>query len=57
LAQAKAALGDLSCIDKLVKLGASDFIVDVLGKEKGTHARFAVGSSSLPLGSTVEIEA
>jgi len=36
--------------------GASDFIGDLLGK-RGAHARAAVGSTSLPLGVAVEIEA
>ena len=36
--------------------GASDLIVDVF-EEKGAHARSAVGVASLPLGSTVEVEA
>lgn len=36
--------------------GASDLMVAVLG-EKGKHARFAVGASSLPLGVAVEIDA
>ncbi len=36
--------------------GASDFLVEVLG-EKGKHTRSAVGSSSLPMGASVEIEA
>lgn len=75
LARAKAAIGDLNRIEKLVKLGAfvnssanftdhpavvngaSDFMVAVLGKEKGAHVRFAVGSSSLPSNAAVEIEA
>ena len=35
--------------------GASDLMVDVFG-EKGTHARAAVGSSSLPLGVAVEVD-
>ena len=35
--------------------GASDLLVDVFG-EKGKHARAAVGVSSLPLDSAVEIE-
>ncbi|MDQ3851579.1 MAG: RidA family protein [Thermoproteota archaeon] len=35
--------------------GASDLLVTILG-EKGKHARAAVGVSSLPLDSTVEIE-
>lgn len=36
--------------------GASDLLVEVFG-EKGRHARAAVGSSSLPLGVPVEVEA
>lgn len=36
--------------------GASDFIGELLG-ESGQHARAAVGSSSLPFGVAVEIEA
>lgn len=36
--------------------GASDFLVEVFG-ESGRHARSAVGVASLPLGSSVEIEA
>ncbi len=35
--------------------GASDLLVEVFG-ESGRHARSAVGVSSLPLGSSVEIE-
>jgi len=37
--------------------GASDLFVDVLGAEKGSHARSAVGVGSLPKGFAVEIEA
>ncbi len=37
--------------------GASDFMVEVLGRDKGTHVRFAVGSASLPSNGMVEIEA
>ncbi|SMX27095.1 Endoribonuclease L-PSP [Pelagimonas phthalicica] len=37
--------------------GASDLMVAALGAEKGTHVRFAVGSSSLPANAAVEIEA
>lgn len=37
--------------------GASDFMVEVLGKEKGSHVRFAVGNASLPSNAMVEIEA
>ncbi|HCX14976.1 MAG TPA: hypothetical protein DGZ24_06625 [Rhodospirillaceae bacterium] len=36
--------------------GASDTMVEVFG-DAGHHARAAVGSSSLPLGASVEIEA
>src|SRR5215213_11000983 len=35
--------------------GASDFIVQLFG-EKGRHSRSAIGASSLPLDSSVEIE-
>lgn len=37
--------------------GASDFMIKVLGKEKGSHVRFAVGNASLPSNAAVEIEA
>ena len=36
--------------------GASDLMVDVFG-DAGKHARAAVGSSSLPLGAAVEVDA
>lgn len=36
--------------------GCSDLLVEVLG-EKGRHARFAVGGSSLPFNVAVEIDA
>lgn len=36
--------------------GASDLMVEVFG-DKGTHARFAVGASSLPFDVAVEVEA
>lgn len=36
--------------------GASDFMVEVFG-DKGRHARSAVGSPSLPLNLSVEVEA
>ena len=35
---------------------ASDLLVAVFGKEKGSHARAAVGCSALPLNVPVEIE-
>ena len=37
--------------------GASDLLVEVLGPERGRHARSAVGVAQLPLGAAVEIEA
>ena len=36
--------------------GASDLMVEAMG-ERGKHCRAAVGCSSLPLGSAVEVEA
>ncbi|MEM7296336.1 MAG: RidA family protein [Pseudomonadota bacterium] len=36
--------------------GASDFMVEVLGPDVGSHARAAVSAPSLPLGVAVEIE-
>lgn len=36
--------------------GASDFLVEALGNEIGSHARFAVSAPSLPLGVAVEID-
>ena len=36
--------------------GASDLLVNIFG-EKGKHTRFAVGSNSLPLNISVEIDA
>ncbi len=41
----------------LVANGASEFIVEVLGKEKGSHARSAIGVQGLPMGVPVEVEA
>jgi enamine deaminase RidA (YjgF/YER057c/UK114 family) len=35
--------------------GASDLMVDVFGPEAGKHARFAVGSGSLPFDVAVEV--
>jgi enamine deaminase RidA (YjgF/YER057c/UK114 family) len=37
--------------------GASDLLVQVLGTERGAHARSAVGMAQLPLGAAVEVEA
>lgn len=36
--------------------GCSDLLVEVFGKEIGSHARSAVGLTSLPGGTSVEIE-
>ncbi|TAE34527.1 MAG: RidA family protein [Alphaproteobacteria bacterium] len=36
--------------------GVSDLMVEVFGKEIGSHARFAVGVSSLPFGVSVEVD-
>lgn len=45
------------CEHPKVANGASNFMVEVLGKESGTHVRFAVGNASLPSNAMVEIEA
>jgi enamine deaminase RidA (YjgF/YER057c/UK114 family) len=37
--------------------GVSDLMVEVFGKEIGSHARFAVGASGLPFGVSVEVDA
>jgi len=37
--------------------GASDLFVQVLGSERGAHARSAIGVAQLPLGAAVEVEA
>lgn len=37
--------------------GISDLMVDVFGKEIGSHARFAVGAGGLPFGVAVEVDA
>lgn len=37
--------------------GASDLFVEVLGSERGAHARSAIGVAQLPLGAAVEVEA
>ena len=53
--------GFVNCRDNFVdhpKIinGASDLLVNIFG-DKGRHTRFAVGSNSLPLDISVEIEA
>ncbi len=37
--------------------GASDLMVEIFGKEIGTHSRTAIGVNSLPFGVAVEIDA
>jgi enamine deaminase RidA (YjgF/YER057c/UK114 family) len=37
--------------------GCSDIIVEVFGKPVGYHARSAIGTNTLPLDVSVEIEA
>ena len=49
-----ASAPDYTAQPKVIN-AASDLMVEVFG-EAGKHARFAVGSSALPLGSVVEIE-
>ncbi len=53
--------GFVNCTDDFTQQpavinGASDLMVEVFG-DQGRHARFAVGSNSLPLGVAVEIDA
>ncbi|MDE0052478.1 MAG: RidA family protein [Rhodospirillales bacterium] len=37
--------------------GASDVLIEVLGEEKGSHARSSVGVASLPAGAAVGVKA
>ena len=37
--------------------GCSDLMMEVFGKERGLHARSAIGTNALPLNLSVEIEA
>ncbi len=41
----------------VVANGVSDMMVEIFGKEVGSHARAAVGVGSLPFGVAVEVEA
>ncbi|MCW3818912.1 RidA family protein [Micromonospora sp. DR5-3] len=41
----------------LVAHAASSLVLDVLGPDRGAHARVAIGVAALPLGSPVEVEA
>ena len=40
----------------LVANGASEFLVDIFGPERGSHARSAFGIAQIPLSACVEIE-
>lgn len=40
----------------LVANGASDLLVEIFGRERGRHARSAIGMGALPFGISVEIE-
>ncbi len=40
----------------LVANGASEFLLDIFGPERGSHARSAFGIAQVPLGACVEIE-
>jgi enamine deaminase RidA (YjgF/YER057c/UK114 family) len=40
----------------LVANGASELLIEILGRECGAHARSAFGVAQIPLGSCVEIE-
>ena len=40
----------------LVANGASELLIEVFGRERGSHARSAFGVAQIPLGSCVEIE-
>lgn len=41
----------------LVMDGCSDTIMEVFGKDVGYHARSAIGTSTLPIDISVEVEA
>ena len=51
-----ASTSDFSAHPQVIN-GVSDLLVEVFGKEVGSHSRFAVGCSSLPLGVPVEVGA
>ncbi len=40
----------------LVMNGASELLIEIFGKERGSHARAALGTSELPFGACVEME-
>ncbi len=41
----------------LVLNGASNLLLEIFGREKGTHSRAALGMNALPLNSAIEIDA
>lgn len=47
---------DFSDMPKVIN-GASDLMVEIFGKDIGSHARFAVGAPGLPLNVTTEVDA
>lgn len=54
-------VGFVNCTDDFqqqpaVINGASDFFVNIFGREVGSHARSAVGTNALPLGAATEVE-
>jgi len=54
-------VGFVNCVDDFTQQpevinGCSDLLGKVFGKERGTHARSAVGTNSLPRNVPVEIE-
>lgn len=54
-------VGFVNCVDSFTQQpevinGCSDVLVEVFGSERGTHARSAVGTNSLPRQVPVEIE-
>ena len=54
-------VGFVNCVDGYTQQpevinGCSNLLGDVFGKERGTHARSAVGTNSLPRNVPVEIE-
>jgi enamine deaminase RidA (YjgF/YER057c/UK114 family) len=50
------AVPDFHDVHKVIN-GASDLITDILGDDRGKHARSAIGMGTLPLGVAVEVEA
>lgn len=60
-APAAQIVGFVNCVDDFTQQpevinGCSDLLGKVFGKERGTHARSAVGTNSLPRNVPVEIE-